>query len=378
MVDERPYQAGDHIICLRNNRRLGVNNGTRGTVTRVDTERRTITIDTGRRDVVTLPAEYVDDGHITHGYATTIHKTQGATVDHGLLLGTDELSRERGYVGMSRGRLTNHLYLVGATPADDTTGHGPPNRLPDPVDAVRAALHQTSQQHLAIDSGDALGTWTVEELVAEQRRIAQVLEMCPPDRAPDIEALDRRRVQIETDLEPLVERHNHLADRKLRGPNTRNELRDLRDRIGERAAALDRLDSELAEARAVVRSREGFVNEHVEDHQRLDAVRAELGRVAEGRVAEAASAPTTYHLRLLGPVPHDPAHLEMWKRGARVLEEHSLGLDTGPAVADRTSPLGSSRDRAEARARLEVVGIPPGRRPPGRRLDRNDGIGLSL
>lgn len=350
VVDERPYQAGDHIICLRNNRRLGVNNGTGGTVTRVDPDRRTITIETGRRNVVTLPADYLDAGHIAHGYATTIHKTQGATVDHGLLLGTDELSRERGYVGMSRGRLTNHLYIVGATPADDATGHGPPMPLPDPADAVRTALHHTSQQQLAIDSGDALATWPVEDLVAEHRRLTRVLATCPADRTTDTEALDRRREQIETDLEPLVERHNQLADRKLKGPNARTELRDLRDRIGERAAALDRIDTELGDARSSIKARQTFTTEHAGDYHRLDAVRRELDREIDRRVEALAVEPGDYERRVLGRVPHDPGKLDIWKRGARILEEHHIGLDHDPAVPDRLSLLGSPRERAETRA----------------------------
>ncbi len=152
-INGRPFQAGDHIVCLRNNRRLGINNGTRATATNVDPDQHTIEIHTTRGSV-RLPADYIDGGHLAHGYATTIHKTQGATVDHGLLLGTDELFRERGYVGMSRGRLTNHLYLVGVTEPDDTAGHRLPEAEATPAETVRRALERLDQRHLAIDSGD--------------------------------------------------------------------------------------------------------------------------------------------------------------------------------------------------------------------------------
>jgi ATP-dependent exoDNAse (exonuclease V) alpha subunit len=151
-IHGRPFQAGDQIVCLRNNRRLGINNGTRATITHVDPDHRNLDIETPRGPV-RLPADYIGGCHVAHGYATTIHKTQGATVDHGLLLGTDELFRERGYVGMSRGRLTNHLYLVGVTEPDDSTSHGLPEVARDPSEAVRRALARLDQQHLAIDSG---------------------------------------------------------------------------------------------------------------------------------------------------------------------------------------------------------------------------------
>ncbi len=70
VIDERPYQAGDDIVCLRNDRRLGVCKGTRATVVSVDPDAGTLTVQVeGRR--VALPAVYLDDGNIAHGYATT-------------------------------------------------------------------------------------------------------------------------------------------------------------------------------------------------------------------------------------------------------------------------------------------------------------------
>jgi ATP-dependent exoDNAse (exonuclease V) alpha subunit len=59
---------------------------------------------------LTLPADYLDAGHVTHGYAITGHKAQGLTCEHTYTLGTETLYREWGYVAMSRGRLTNQLY----------------------------------------------------------------------------------------------------------------------------------------------------------------------------------------------------------------------------------------------------------------------------
>ena len=49
---------------------------------------------------------------VDHAYAMTCHKAQGLTVDTALLYGTAALTREAGYVGMSRGRQANHIYAV--------------------------------------------------------------------------------------------------------------------------------------------------------------------------------------------------------------------------------------------------------------------------
>ncbi len=61
------------MVCLRNDRRLDVRNGTVGDITHIDHQHRALTIDTsdGTRQ---LPGEYLDEGHVRHGYAVTIHK----------------------------------------------------------------------------------------------------------------------------------------------------------------------------------------------------------------------------------------------------------------------------------------------------------------
>jgi hypothetical protein len=96
------------VICLRNDRALDVVNGTQGTVRSITDHEITLTTDQGRRQ---LPFGYVIDGHLDHGYATTIHKTQGLTVDRAFVLATDSLTREAGYVAMSRARKGTDLFV---------------------------------------------------------------------------------------------------------------------------------------------------------------------------------------------------------------------------------------------------------------------------
>ncbi len=149
-LDGRPFQIGDRVVCLRNDRRLDVRNGTVGDITHLDHRHRTFTIDTpdGTR---LLPAEYLDDGHVRHGYAVTIHKAQGITCDHALLLGSDELYRESGYVGLSRGRQSNRIYAVSTAP--DPEAHIPKHLRKDrePLDVLTHALEQARAQRLGID-----------------------------------------------------------------------------------------------------------------------------------------------------------------------------------------------------------------------------------
>ncbi len=109
-VAGREVAVGDRVVCLRNDRRLGVRNGTLGTVTAIDHHGGEITVD----DATRLPEPYLSAGHVAHGYAVTFHKAQGATVDAAFVLGSDGLYREAGYVAMSRARSRTDLDLVGA------------------------------------------------------------------------------------------------------------------------------------------------------------------------------------------------------------------------------------------------------------------------
>ncbi|MEX2626050.1 MAG: AAA family ATPase, partial [Ilumatobacteraceae bacterium] len=80
------FAAGDRVVCLSNDRRLGVDNGTPATVVAVNADA-TLSIrpDGAARDL-TLPAGYLEQDHITHAYAITGHKAQGVTVDHALVV----------------------------------------------------------------------------------------------------------------------------------------------------------------------------------------------------------------------------------------------------------------------------------------------------
>lgn len=65
-------------MMLRNNARLGVRNGNRGLVVRVDPDTRTLQVRLARR-VVEIPAEYIDAGHVGLAYAMAVHKAHGTT-----------------------------------------------------------------------------------------------------------------------------------------------------------------------------------------------------------------------------------------------------------------------------------------------------------
>jgi Ti-type conjugative transfer relaxase TraA len=108
----RAFAEGDRVYFLRNERGLGVRNGTLGTLERIEGERLGVRLDgadgagTGRAVTFGL-AEYAD---LDHGYAATVHKNQGATVDQAHVLATPGMDRHLAYVALSRHRHAVQLH----------------------------------------------------------------------------------------------------------------------------------------------------------------------------------------------------------------------------------------------------------------------------
>ena len=97
---DRSFAEGDRIMFLRNEREMGVKNGSLGTVQNVDRMRMAVMLDDGRN----VAFDFKDYAHVDHGYAATIHKAQGMTVDRVQVLATLGMDRHGAYVAMSRHR----------------------------------------------------------------------------------------------------------------------------------------------------------------------------------------------------------------------------------------------------------------------------------
>jgi hypothetical protein len=79
---------------------MGVRNGTVGRVTRLAARLMEVALADGRALRVDLEAYR----HVEHGYAATIHKAQGATVDRAYVLAGPAMDRHSTYVALSRHR----------------------------------------------------------------------------------------------------------------------------------------------------------------------------------------------------------------------------------------------------------------------------------
>src|SRR3546814_20340537 len=80
----RQFADNDRILFLKNEREMGVKNGTLGTLEKAAPDRLAVRLDDGRR----VPVDLKSYAHVEHGYAATVHKTQGVTVTKNHVLGT--------------------------------------------------------------------------------------------------------------------------------------------------------------------------------------------------------------------------------------------------------------------------------------------------
>src|SRR3954451_24205725 len=99
---ERAFASGDRVMFLRNERSLGVKNGTLGTLERLEGSSLTVCLDGADRRAVSFDLK--DYAHVGHGYAATIHKAQGVTVDRAHVLASSFMDRHAAYVGLTRHR----------------------------------------------------------------------------------------------------------------------------------------------------------------------------------------------------------------------------------------------------------------------------------
>ncbi|BCG83136.1 Ti-type conjugative transfer relaxase TraA [Mesorhizobium sp. 113-3-3] len=105
----RAFASGDRVMFLRNERGLGVKNGTLGLIEEVTTQSMTVQTDDGK----SVRFDLKDYAHIDHGYAATIHKAQGMTVDRTHVLATPGMDAHGSYVALSRHRDRMDLHYGG-------------------------------------------------------------------------------------------------------------------------------------------------------------------------------------------------------------------------------------------------------------------------
>jgi Ti-type conjugative transfer relaxase TraA len=102
----RNFALGEQIVFLRNDTNLNVKNGQLGTIT--DIQEKTLTVEKDNKELLTFDMDTYS--FVDHGYATTIHKSQGTTVDKTFVYASSSMNRHLTYVALSRHREDVQIY----------------------------------------------------------------------------------------------------------------------------------------------------------------------------------------------------------------------------------------------------------------------------
>ncbi|MFA5503184.1 MAG: Ti-type conjugative transfer relaxase TraA [Bacilli bacterium] len=228
----RLFATGERIVFLRNERDLGVKNGTLGTVESLSPWRMGVRLDDGRAVAFDLKT-YQD---LDHGYAATIHKAQGVTVDRAHVLASGHLDRHSTYVALTRHRAAVTLHYDRETFRDEralsrtlSRERAKETTLDYPVvfgrrrglglaagGGIFAGFRPAATQEALLDRQDLLArTQTFARAWVDAARMrAEGLEVLPHqalalDRAGS--ALDRDRPGLGATMEALLERSPRLG-----------------------------------------------------------------------------------------------------------------------------------------------------------------------
>lgn len=106
-LERRSFAVGDDILFTRNHAVLGVDNGSIGKLTAIKPGGEFHVRCADGRVIAFDPKQF---GYLEHGYAMTVHKAQGATVDRAFVLASRSFDSHLTYVAMTRHREQVTLY----------------------------------------------------------------------------------------------------------------------------------------------------------------------------------------------------------------------------------------------------------------------------
>ncbi|GAC1581721.1 MAG: hypothetical protein NVS3B5_15900 [Sphingomicrobium sp.] len=133
----RQFAGNDRILFLKNERELSVKNGSLGTIEKASRDTLAVRLDDGRKVEVDLKSY----AHFDHGYAATVHKTHGMTVDRTHVLATPGMDAHSSYVALS-GHLSGTALHYGR---DDFADE----------DQLRRTLARERPKDMALDYADS-------------------------------------------------------------------------------------------------------------------------------------------------------------------------------------------------------------------------------
>lgn len=376
-IGHRMFAVGDRVVTRTNASRLGVVNGSRGTITAIHPDC-SIDVRLDGGDEVSLPEQYVagwreHTPNLDHGYAITANAIQGGTVQRSYVLASEDVYAEWGYVAASRHRVETRFYVT-VPDAPLAEQQQDAANAPDALSGLVRALGLSRAEELAIDIAEhgQVRSMPDEQLHSEAARLRELLTTAPSAAAHALDGLTRDRREV---ADHLQEARQELAAVELQlDQATRRERPPLRERRDRQVRVVEtwkgRLE-DIDQRRAQVVARHGdpdaWLADHRDDASRLAAIERELGHRASvhgrERMRTVVVAPPDYVTAELGPRPTDDLHRQRaWDRGARAIESYRQGHgatvpSTEPGIGPRPASIPAQRAYVAARRRVDAVHI---------------------
>jgi conjugative relaxase-like TrwC/TraI family protein len=377
-VEDRQLRVGDRVVCGHNAiAELGVANGSRGVVTALDLQARTLTLRLDGPDghEVALPRAYLDgrgrgerNRRVDLAYATTGHRAQGLTRGRALvrLTGTEDVNWL--YVQLSRARHDTRLYaVVGPEPQGAGELDLPDREQPDGYLQLAQALSRAGGQTLAIDTPNNpdLQRLSTAELRAERDRLRHQLDQAPRDRSRELARAAAHREQAEAALaahqQPGGMLHwlRRAGDQPARIPGGSAVATQQANRAHDREREL----------RQHQQRRDGWLeaNAHIGPQYRQVVRTLAWQRRATGLAVEADR--PGYVLEALGPVPESTRGRRAWRQAAAEIEQyrHTYHItDLERAFGPEPHDPGQRADRQRARTAIDRVQVKQRANDPSR------------
>ena len=288
-------------------------------------------------------------------------------MDRCFVLGDDALYREAAYTALSRGRVANEVFAVGAANDRAEESHGVETST-EPAAVLRGALARSHRQVAATDQLPSRPPGeTMDQLCGERDQLRAAVGVTPVDRAHELRRLEAHSTGVRQRLQECVARRDQLhAGLEALGGLRRLTRSDQRRRL--EASLADAVRSVRAFSAELDRlsTRRANLDRQVLEHARwLEHNKAALTRVGQlngaiatrtetlGRWAERTRQPEA--IAVLGPPPKRAGDRRAWRAAAGGLEAYRERWGTFPSLdgSDRGRP--GAREPADRDALRRLV-----------------------
>ncbi len=378
--------VGDRAICRRNDRILDVDNGMRGTVRHLDSDR--VVIDTDSGLLREISAAYAAE-HLEHAYALTGHGMQGGTVETATVVASPyDLTAGWSYSALSRARGHTQLLIYENSYANERSEFAPTEQPPatsrdDLLDRVAQRMLERDDEDLAINHLPGAGrtdddtltdarrlnglpvperaavraetiaaTVTTERSRELQDAIPQLRTQAsalPTRQLKRIDDLDARAATLDTQREQLAQRLNHLAQPYRRFGRERDPNPIERAHLANALQAANRELDAVIKQRGRLERQLGNPSEARAEHdalqQTLTAITHEHRETHHNLAEREVQTPGAWAIRAFGERPTELHTRKQWEQAVCQAAHYRHLYD----ITDAATPLGSAPEDQQQR-----------------------------